>query len=126
MFEFQSSIARGLRVARPRLDQGFLYSHGVYTTIVVQGSDWTQPQAINDAGRIVGYYMDNSGGPAHGFLYSGGVYTTIEPPGSFASSALTINASGEILGYCWDYNSKLEGFLYSKGVYTTIDAPGST
>jgi hypothetical protein len=55
-----------------------------YTTIDDPLAAFTPPgggsfaQGINDAGQIVGYYMDNGGRGFYGFLYSGGIYTTID------------------------------------------------
>ncbi len=78
------------------------------------------PEAINDAGQIVGSYG------RQGFLLSGGSYTTLDVPGSSGTSATGINDAGQIVGY-YDvdgaYNS--HGFLLSGGSYTTLDVPGS-
>ena len=52
-----------------------------YTTIDDPRANFrTDPFAINDAGTIVGTYVDLTGN--HGFLYSGGTYTTLDAPGA--------------------------------------------
>src|SRR6476661_2003978 len=51
-----------------------------YTTLDDPRANFrTDPTAINDAGTIVGTYVDLTGN--HGFLYSGGTYATLDAPG---------------------------------------------
>ena len=57
--------------------QGGNYS---FVNIDYPGAYQTIPEAINNNGAIVGYYLAMQFGPTHGFLYSGGVYTTIDDP----------------------------------------------
>ena len=47
--------------------QGFLYSHGEYTTIAVPGGRGTLAYSINNAGVIVGSFGDGTGA-SHGFI----------------------------------------------------------
>ena len=69
-----------------------------YTTIDDPRANFrTDPTAINDAGTIVGTYVDLTGN--HGFLYSGGTYATLDAPGATGKTrASGINASGLIVG----------------------------
>src|SRR3984893_14491645 len=87
---------------RDHLYQAFLDSNGTHTTLAVPGASGTNTVArgINDAGQIVGSYVDSSG-ISHAFLYSGGTYTTLP-----AGAATGINDYGQIVGY-GDYG----GFL---------------
>jgi len=94
-----------------------------FTTFDPPGSTYTQPEAINDAGQITGYYYDSTG--QNGFLDAGGVITNINPPGSTTTYALSINSVGEIAGYYYN-NTGIQGFLYDAGTYTSIAVPGST
>ena len=81
---------------------------------------------INDAGQIVGFYIDSSG-ILHGFLYSGGTYTTLDDPlGTNGTDALRHQQAGQIVGYYIDSNDMSHGFLYSGGTYTTLDDPLGT
>ena len=101
-------------------------SSGTYTTLNDPlGTKGTQAYGINDAGQIVGDYID-SNGTEHGFLYSGGTYTTIDRPrATNGTEALGINDAGQIAGYYVDSSSAVHGFLYSGGTYTTFDvSPG--
>ncbi len=78
---------------------------------------------INDAGQIVGDYID-AGGTFRGFLLSGGVYTPIDMPGAIATLPLGINDAGQIVGQ-YPTGSGSGGFLLSGGVYTPIAVPGA-
>jgi len=93
----------------------FLYSGGIYTTIM-DPLGATSATGINGFGQIVGYYTDGSQ-VAHGFLFSGGSYITIDDPlaspagfgtGTFAEG---INDNGQIVGYYTDGNGVKHGFL---------------
>src|SRR5262249_6843 len=66
---------------------------------------------INDAGQIVGYYVNATG--YHGFLYSNGTYTTLDDPstGSFGTLATGINNAGQIVGWYEDSAGHQHGFL---------------
>ena len=88
---------------------GFLLSDGSYTTFDVPGAAKTVATAINNAGQIVGWYVDG-GGINHGFLLSGGTYTTVDVPGSLATFAFGINNAGRIVGYYADDHTN-HGFL---------------
>jgi probable HAF family extracellular repeat protein len=90
----------------------------------------TFANGINDAGQIVGSYVDYFGGlpQPRGFLYSGGAFTTINDPlagfgqkgGTYANG---INDAGQIVGSYTDEGLMSHGFLYSGGTFTTIDDP---
>ena len=89
---------------------GFVYSDGMYTTLIPQGG---QPLDINDNGDIIG----SSG--ADGFIYRNGAYTALIFP-------LSINNSDQIIGdYGVSTSIYMQSFLYSDGLYTAIDVPGS-
>src|SRR5262249_13462663 len=100
-----------------------------YTTIddpAANSGVGTVATGINNAGQIVGYYV-NASGVYQGFLYSGGTYTALSDPlGANGTYALGINDSGQIVGYYFDSNHIEHGFLYSGGTYTTIDDPPAT
>jgi probable HAF family extracellular repeat protein len=96
----------------------------IYTTLNDPlATTYTTATGINDAGQIVGYYVDGSG-VQHGFLYSNGTYATFDDP--LATSGVTrpygINNAGQIVGFYTD-NTGEHGFLYSNGTYTTLDDP---
>jgi parallel beta-helix repeat protein len=94
------------------------------TTLGVPGAISTFPTGINDAGAIVGDYLDASG-QQRGFLLSGGTYTTLDAPGATATFADGINDAGAIVGRYTDASAANHGFLLSGGSYTTLDVPGA-
>ncbi|HTU42127.1 MAG TPA: hypothetical protein VMF10_10470, partial [Candidatus Aquilonibacter sp.] len=46
---------------------GFAWSGGVFTTVMFPASTETTVNGLNNAGTLVGYYLDASG-VAHGFI----------------------------------------------------------
>ena len=65
---------------------------------------------INNAGDIVGQYVDADGN-AFGFILSDGVYATIEVPGSAATATFSINAQGQIVGSYDDADGVTHGYV---------------
>jgi hypothetical protein len=68
----------------------------------------TQVFGVNNAGQIVGVFLDNRG--AHGFLKIGGSFTTIDMPGALATAAKDINDKRQIVGTFVDSRGT-HGFL---------------
>jgi uncharacterized membrane protein len=64
----------------------------------VPGAFLTVAQGINNAGVIVGLYVDDVAFNTHGFVFSRNVYTLINVPNSTATTVFSINAQGEIVG----------------------------
>jgi uncharacterized membrane protein len=101
---------------------------GTYTALDYPGADYTEANAINSNGDIVGAYAAN--GVINGFLLSGGTYTSFDVPGAISTGAFGINDAGAIVGeYCTTSECVLtsagaQGFLLSGGVFTTITMPG--
>lgn len=77
---------------------------------------------INDAGQIIGTYIDTSG--PHGFIYSNGIFTKVEFPfGSDSNASLDkINARGQIIGKYYDTQGASHSFLYVGGHFSTLTA----
>ena len=91
----------------------------------------TQPQAINVAGQVVGYYTDaenvNTVG-SQGFLYNPFEgFKTINVPGNIDNQAFAINDKGVIVGATYNPagTTNGDGFIYSDGAFTIYDYPGS-
>jgi hypothetical protein len=91
------------------------------------GSRVTVPIKVNDAGQIVGFYLD-SGGKSHGFLFSKGRYSTIDFPGAIATEALAINnwPVPAIAGNYTDAGGKVHGFVMAGGLFVPINAGFAT
>ncbi len=88
-----------------------------FISIDVPGSTSTQAIGINNAGQIVGRYID-SAGAEHGFLDSGGVFSTIDAPYG-ATIASGINNIGQIVG-----RSGTSLFVEQNGAFVQISLPG--
>jgi probable HAF family extracellular repeat protein len=102
----------------------FLDQNGTFTSFSVPfpGVTYQFASAINDAGQIVGNYIDATG--PHSFLYSGGKFTSINVPFAGASnpSVTAINAHGEIIGVYYDAQGSDHSFLYVNGRFSTLSA----
>src|SRR5262249_7946957 len=99
-----------------------------YTTLDdPSATTMTSAYGVNNAGQIVGSYIDSSN-HLHGFLLSGGVYPPLDDPlaGSSGTAANAINASGQIVGRYTDAANHVHGYLLSGGTYTAIDDPLAT
>jgi len=97
-----------------------------YQSVNVPGASGQAAFGVNDAGVIVGQYLDASG-VFHGWELSGGTLTTIDVPfsGSTGTTAGGINNSGEIAG-CWTGSGTSQhGFTLISGTYTSFDFPGA-
>jgi len=101
-------------------------AQGVYTSIVFPGATSTVAYGINDAGTIVGQYIDASGN-GHGFVVSGKTYTTIDYPGATDSSAQAINDQGQIVGSSFS-GSNFFGWICDTrtGEFQQVSYPGAT
>ena len=93
---------------------GFLWHDGRYAQIDYPGALGTSCSAVNEAGQIVGWYVDASQNThafllqvQHGFLLSDGVYTTVDFPGQTGNELYGINDHGEMVG---NYNYENNAF----------------
>lgn len=88
----------------------FRSAGGVYQTILVPGSVYTEVQGMNNLGQAVGFWYD--GTASHGFLWLGGnQFTEIDPPGATSTFASGINDSGVIVGFYLDASEVQHGFI---------------
>jgi hypothetical protein len=108
--------------------QSFEYSGGVFTNITPPAAyqqSFSDADAINDAGDVVGVW-ETSSGHEQGFELSGGVYTTIDAPPypDTASTLYGINDDGAVVGVSGPIpggTTPLSGFEESGGIFTTIN-----
>jgi hypothetical protein len=69
-----------------------------------------EPESINPAGAITGWYFDAT--RSHGFLRApDGTITSFDPPGSTGTVATAINPSGVVTGLFNDVNGVFHGFV---------------
>jgi probable HAF family extracellular repeat protein len=100
----------------------FEYNHGRITPITISGAVSVQAQGINDAGQVVGAYLDEAG-LQHGFLLTGAKLTRLDVPGHNTPAAWSINNRGLISIYAINNNSgHHDSFLTTNGrTYTTVN-----
>jgi hypothetical protein len=87
----------------------------------------TAGRGIDDAGDVVGWYLD-ANGAQHGFYQpSGGKAITIDDPGG-TTNPEGINNKGEISGLYTDASSNRHGFTYDikSAKFTELTVPNST
>ena len=96
-----------------------------YTTIKVAGAQSTAVFAINNAGVMVGSYVDK-GGVRHGFILSAGKVKKIDDPSGSNTYCFGINKAGAIVGYYTTSSQGAQAFLYQKGKFSDIGPAGST
>ena len=103
---------------------GYLLRRGRFTTIDPPDSGLTSARGIDDAGRIVGFYVGGENGGVHGFLRDGRGYRDIDFPGVDVTIAMGNSVTWIVGGYV-DLNGISHGFVLKKGGYQSIDVPGA-
>ncbi len=100
----------------------FIYDGATYTTFTVFDSTYSQVNAINDAGRMVGSYRDAEG-KFHGFIREGAVTTSFDAalPNALQTFLYGVNAAGDLVGGFRDAAGKIQGFAYINGSYQILD-----
>jgi hypothetical protein len=115
-----------------QLQNGFLDTKGVFTTINCVLENETVLTSINKKGEIVGtYYYVGGGGGTHGFIYEGNnscfdVIVSLKGANGATTNVWGLNDSGEIVGFYKDSSGNYQGFLYVKGKFTSIECKGAT
>jgi uncharacterized membrane protein len=96
-----------------------------YTEIQVPGAASTTVNGINNAGDLVGDFLD-SAGIAHGFLQDkNGIHEIAVPNGSNTSPD-SVNNQGDVVGSFQDAAGIFHAFLLRGGSFTTLDFPGAS
>ncbi len=98
-----------------------------FTKVTIPGSTSTSLGGINNAGVIVGIYIDNSG-TAHGFILDGKNLTTLTHPDSSNTAAyhIAVNGKVRVVGAYYPNSGGVMGFLYEDGKYVDIPGPKSS
>src|SRR5579872_316732 len=92
-----AAVAGMVCVALPALPAGATvpatYNNASAVTVDPTGSTSTAITAINAAGVVAGYYVDNNN-VQHGFVDNAGTFTTIDPADSVNTQVTAINSNG--------------------------------
>jgi hypothetical protein len=90
-----------------------------------QNPTFTVGGGINNAGQVVGAYVDTSL-QEQGYLFSGGTYSNIDDPNATGGTiARGINNMDKIVGEYVGANTTEQGFVLSGGTFSTIDDPSA-
>jgi probable HAF family extracellular repeat protein len=87
----------------------------------------TITKGINDAGDIVGTYIDPDFNRHAFILHPDGSYATLTPPSGLSIISLSpedVNNLGHIVGTIWDDSGSYHGFILVNGAYTVFQVPG--
>jgi uncharacterized membrane protein len=106
---------------------GYLWSSstGGGTLYDYPGAAQTVLSAINDAGLVVGTYIDSRGN-SHGFFLKNGQTTPLAVPGADDTSPAGINNNGVVVGtYDTFLGGPVTGFQMKGSAVTTIQFPGA-
>jgi probable HAF family extracellular repeat protein len=107
---------------------GSAASAAPYTTTILTypGALETYPLAENNAGTVIGYWLDSNYGQ-HGFIYQDGTLSDFNPPNATGSIPSGINDKGDVVGYFTDSSQNTHGYLYkaTTGKFKTVDLAGS-
>jgi hypothetical protein len=83
----------------------------------------TECWGINNAGTIVGDYIDGNG-TYNGFIDVNGIFTDIIPPDSVHTVALGVNDSNVVVGFYLDAAGHSHGFMFDGTTYKTLKVKG--
>ena len=106
------------------LYEGFVYASGKFTAINFPKSTGTQAIGINDAGDVVGLYLDSSG-VQHGFVKKGSKYTSIDVAGDSSTEAWGINNHGQIAVFAINSGGGYDSFIYDGKKFTKVSDPNA-
>lgn len=94
-------------------------------TFAYPGALITQALGVNNAGVIVGAYLNAPDQLPHGFIRNiDGLLTPVDIPGSLGTSIYDINNVGELAGSYVDSSGRQHGFVYRDGSFISLDFPG--
>lgn len=94
-----------------------------YVKLRVPGSIYTIATGINNAGVVVGHYMDESR-TFRGFKFDG-TYTLIDYPGAAATLIDGIGPTGTIVGSWLEAGNQYHSFVLDNGNFSSFDFPNN-
>jgi len=100
-------------------------ANGEFMQLDHSDAEHTFPKGINNAGVIVGHYIDNSG-VSRGFRYQDGAWTPVDIDGANTILPADINEYGDIAGSYTDAAGDSHGFVITEGMVKTVNYPGES
>ncbi|MHA3772864.1 protein-arginine deiminase family protein [Verrucomicrobiota bacterium sgz303538] len=97
----------------------FIWSQGSYYDPTPTGAIYTNLQAINDAGDIIGAYYDDPTWEKHNFLLRNGVMQEISIPNAWNVELMSLNNLGQVVVYWNDEYGNYSG-VWQDGVITDL------
>jgi len=113
--------------AETGVEHSFVRSKSSQITVLpdaAPGAWLTEATGINNAGVIVGFFID-ADGELHGFILSKGTNAAYDHPGATRTLLTRINDRGQIVGTWVDGDGHRHGFLLQDGAAISIDVPGA-
>jgi hypothetical protein len=102
---------------------GWVWNGSSYSLTTLEGTTapWTGPLAINNAGDVVGQYLD-ADGYVHAYLQSGSKFTGLDVPGAADTYVNDINDRGEVLldAIFESPSGSNRNYIWSKGLLTPL------
>jgi Domain of unknown function (DUF1906) len=110
---------------------GFIYSGGVYTTIIppdrelLDISRYIDISGVNDNGVVVGEYSTPGAPGIQGFSYdtNTSTFTNLNSPGAMWSIAWGINGFNQVMGWADEPSSGPVPWVLDTGQYTALSSP---
>lgn len=104
---------------------GFIKHGDQITRLSVPGALFgIWPAAIDNQGRVTGYFYDEPLGYAEGFLYENGQVTTFQRGDNIYPMGIS---EGKVVGLFQNHRGQeTHGFLYANGQFTDLDYPGAS
>jgi len=113
--EWSSAAARAAAVPADSVQYSYIY-------INIPNSTFVQPNAINDAGLVVGWYLDSSYN-YHGITWQNGTLQYVDYPGALQTSLQGVNDLGQIIGIYEDASFNVHVATYSPSGAAWSDLP---
>jgi uncharacterized membrane protein len=96
-----------------KVTHGFVIDHGTFKSIDLGNDQMTQPFGIDNAGDLVGSYVDKAGA-THGFLWQRGHLRTIDVPHATGGTVVNgVNNRGQLVGFFTTADKRTIGFIAS-------------
>jgi probable HAF family extracellular repeat protein len=96
-----SGTVCGFWIDANNVNHGYLLNRGIFMTLDVPGSTFTQALGLNNNGQVVGSFID-AGGQTHGFVYYIGTarFVTVNEPNGVGTTIVNgINDAGTLVGF---------------------------